>query len=51
MTFDRFVERAGKLASAHTGAHSDAGPLQIVRREWLWATNPDVAVVHVHFQV
>jgi hypothetical protein len=47
MAFDPFVERAEKLAKAHSGAD----PLRIVRREWMWATNPDVAVVHVYMQV
>jgi len=47
MRFDRFVERAEKLAQAHAGAE----PLRILKREWMWATNPDVAVVHIHTQV
>jgi hypothetical protein len=47
MTFDPFVERAEKLAQAHAGGDL----LRIVRREWLWATNPDVAVVHMHFHL
>jgi hypothetical protein len=25
-------------------------PLQIVRRQWFCATNPDIAVVHIYFQ-
>ena len=51
--FDPFVERAERLAKRHMDRlrGPESGPLQIVRREWLWATNPDVAVVHVYFQV
>jgi hypothetical protein len=51
MTFDPFVERAEKLAKAHAGIHSGADPLRIVRREWMWATSPDVAVVHIYFHL
>jgi hypothetical protein len=47
LAFDPFVERAEKLAEAHSGED----PLRVVRREWMWATNPDVAVVHVYFRV
>jgi hypothetical protein len=51
MRFDRFVERAEKLAIAHLGRRAGAEPLRIVKREWLWATDPDVAVVHIYSQV
>ncbi len=46
MSFDRFIHRAQNLARAHFGA----GYLEIVKREWMWATNPDIAVVHIHFR-
>jgi hypothetical protein len=52
LRFDAFVERAERLASAHgtTLQGPESGPMEIVKREWMWATNPDVAVVHVHFR-
>jgi hypothetical protein len=53
LSFDPFIERAEELAKAHRDRlrGPGSGPLRIVRREWMWATNPDVAVVHVYFQV
>jgi len=51
MTFDRFIESAEKLAKAHSWVHAVADPLPIVKREWMWATNPDVAVVHLYFHL
>lgn len=52
LPFEPFVERAERLAEAHRDLldpGSAGKPLAIVRREWMWATNPDVAVVHVYF--
>ena len=52
LTFEPFIERAEKLAKGYRDL-IDAGaasqPLNIVRREWMWATSPDVAVVHIYF--
>src|SRR4051812_43345382 len=33
-----------------TGGRSAVGPLNIVRREWFFATNPDIAVIHIYVQ-
>lgn len=49
------VERAERLAKFHHGLLNGPRPksdsLHIVRREWMCATHPDLAVVHVHFRV
>jgi hypothetical protein len=53
LTFESFVERAEGLARKHRdllNPEAAEEPLSIVRREWMWATSPDVAVVHVYFQ-
>jgi hypothetical protein len=51
-TFESFMERAAHLAKRHRdliNPRSVDQPLTVVRREWMWATHPDVAVVHVYF--
>jgi len=54
--YEPFVQRAEDLARFHlpflvkdTRAGSEA--LNVVRREWFCATNPDIAVVHVYIRV
>jgi len=52
LAFDPFLARAEELAKRHRdliNPESAEEPLSIVRREWMWATSPDVAVVHVYF--
>ena len=53
LVFDAFIARAEELARRHRdllNPEAAEEPLSIVRREWMWATSPDVAVVHVFFQ-
>jgi hypothetical protein len=53
LVFDPFIARAEELARRHRdllSPESAGEPLSIVRREWMWATSPDVAVVHVLFE-
>jgi hypothetical protein len=56
LDYEPFVQRAEQLARFHhpflvkdTPARSET--LNIVRREWFCATNPDIAVVHVYIRV
>jgi hypothetical protein len=46
------VERAQELARFHFSMTSSTNDrsIQIVRREWFCATNPDIAVVHLYIQ-
>ena len=52
--FQPFVERAERRARFHyelLKGPSRGDAMTIVRREWMCATNPDIAVVHVYFPV
>jgi hypothetical protein len=44
--FKPIVERAEQRARLHA-----EGLENIVRREWMCATHPDIAVVHIYFRV
>jgi len=51
INFEPFVERAEKRARFHSEllpGDSQEGDFRIIRREWMCATNPDIAVVHVY---
>lgn len=53
LDFAPFVERAEHRARLHRDLlypQSAGNPLTIVRRDWLCATNPDIAVVHIFFK-
>src|SRR5204863_4233876 len=50
-----FIKRAEHLTRFHlrflnSESASSAVALNIVRREWFYATNPDIAVIHIYVQ-
>lgn len=50
LDFEPYIARAETMAKFHRGLIEE-GPLDIVRREWMCATHPDLAVIHIYFRV
>ena len=49
LDFAPYIERAEKMAQFHADL-TGLGSIAIVRREWMRATHPDLAVIHVYFR-
>ncbi len=54
INYGPFIKRAEALTRFHLKSinrgSSDEPSLKVIRREWLHATNPDIAVVHIYVQ-
>jgi hypothetical protein len=56
INYQPFVERAEALARFHfpfmeAQPSSDADAMKVVRREWFYATNPNIVVVHIYIDL
>jgi hypothetical protein len=54
IVYGAFLDRAEHRARVHGNIRmggAQSGPLRVVKREWFCATSPDIAVVHVYFEM